>query len=445
MPREARPRPPRRVRRRAWRRSRGTQGLDYDLIHAHYWLSGVAGLALRERWGAPARPDVPHPRAASRTRWRETPAELEPELRIAEETRIVADADRIVAANVVERAHLVWYYGARSRARRGDPVRRGHRAVPADGPGHGQGPARAAARAAAALRGAAPADQGARDAAGGHGRGSPSRARLLIVGGEHDEPRQRATARALRAQVAALGLGARVRFLGAQPQRRLRLFYAAADATVMPSYYESFGMVALEAMACGSPVVASRVGGLTTTVQDGVTGHLVPEGDPAALADRHHPLARQTRRRAAARPAGHALGRRAPLAVRGGGGLPPLLRAAPRGPAASPSRPLQELAMTTPGGAPITVNGRRYAWPDRPLVVVCVDGCEPDYIRRAIAAGAMPYLAAALPGGTDRLADVRGAELHESEQSLHRDRRAARRCTASAATTSSTATPARRS
>ena len=53
----------------------------------------------------------------------------------------------------------------------------------------------------------------------------------------------------------------------------------------MPSYYESFGMVALEAMACGSPVVASRVGGLTTTIQDGVTGHLVPEGDPVALAE----------------------------------------------------------------------------------------------------------------------------------------------------------------
>jgi D-inositol-3-phosphate glycosyltransferase len=68
--------------------------------------------------------------------------------------------------------------------------------------------------------------------------------------------------------------------------RRLRLFYAAADATVMPSYYESFGMVALEAMACGSPVVASRVGGLTTTVKDGVTGYLVPEGEPSALAER---------------------------------------------------------------------------------------------------------------------------------------------------------------
>jgi phosphonoacetate hydrolase len=55
--------------------------------------------------------------------------------------------------------------------------------------------------------------------------------------------------------------------------------------------------------------------------------------------------------------------------------------------------------------APIEVNGRRYAWPDRPLVVICIDGCEPDYVRRGIADGAMPYLASALPGGTERLAD----------------------------------------
>ena len=62
--------------------------------------------------------------------------------------------------------------------------------------------------------------------------------------------------------------------------------------------------------------------------------------------------------------------------------------------------------MTTRGaGSPVTVNARRYAWPDRPLVVVCVDGCEPDYIRQAVAAGAMPYLASALPSGTERLAD----------------------------------------
>ncbi|MGH7399155.1 MAG: glycosyltransferase, partial [Candidatus Rokuibacteriota bacterium] len=89
---------------------------------------------------------------------------------------------------------------------------------------------------------------------------------------------------ALRQRASRQGLGDAVSFVGAQPQERLRDYYVAADATVLPSYYESFGMVALEAMACGSPVVASRVGGLTTTIQDGVTGRLVPEGDPAALA-----------------------------------------------------------------------------------------------------------------------------------------------------------------
>ncbi len=61
--------------------------------------------------------------------------------------------------------------------------------------------------------------------------------------------------------------------------------------------------------------------------------------------------------------------------------------------------------MSAASSTPIEVNGRRYAWPDRPLVVVCVDGCEPDYVRQAITAGAMPYLASVLPGGTERLAD----------------------------------------
>ena len=61
--------------------------------------------------------------------------------------------------------------------------------------------------------------------------------------------------------------------------------------------------------------------------------------------------------------------------------------------------------MSAASSAPIEVNGRRYAWPDRPLVVVCVDGCEPDYVRQAVTAGAMPYLASVLPAGTERLAD----------------------------------------
>jgi D-inositol-3-phosphate glycosyltransferase len=82
-----------------------------------------------------------------------------------------------------------------------------------------------------------------------------------------------------------LGLGDRVCFVGSQPQEQLPLYYAAADVVAMPSLYESFGLVAVEAMACGTPVVASRVGGLAYTIQDSVSGLLVPDRDPVALAE----------------------------------------------------------------------------------------------------------------------------------------------------------------
>ena len=178
------PPPPRRVRGGRRRRSRGRRGSTTTSSTRTTGSRAWRGSQLRERWGVPL-VQMFHTLGRLKNSVAQTPDELEPELRIAEESRIVAEADRIVAANVVERAHLVWYYGARSRARRGHPLRRGHRAVPADGSGHGQGPARAAARSAAALRGAAHADQGPRDAAGGHGR--DPRARL--------SPRRRRRAR----------------------------------------------------------------------------------------------------------------------------------------------------------------------------------------------------------------------------------------------------------
>jgi D-inositol-3-phosphate glycosyltransferase len=257
------------------------QDLRYDLIHSHYWLSGVAGLRLREAWGTPL-VQMFHTLGRLKNAVAQSPAELEPSLRINEEARIVAQADRIVAANVVERAHLVWYYGARTDRiavipcgvdtdlfQPMDPAKaKDLLELPPDPlllyVGRLQPIKGLETLLEAMVAVPAPAD-------------------LLIVGGDQDEP-ENGHGWALRQQVTSLGLDRRVRFLRSQPQRRLRLFYAAADATVMPSYYESFGMVALEAMACGSPVVASRVGGLTTTVQDGVTGRLVPEGDPAALA-----------------------------------------------------------------------------------------------------------------------------------------------------------------
>ncbi len=262
---------------------RWDEGLDYDLIHAHYWLSGVAGLALREAWGTPL-VQMFHTLGRLKNSVAQTPAEVEPELRITEESRIIGAVDRIVAANVVERAHLVWYYGA--RADRVAVVPCGvdtelfqpmARAIAKDLLELGPEPLLLYVGRLQPIKGLETLLQAMTRLDGA--------AKLLIIGGDQDEP-ENAHATHLRERVSALGLGRRVRFLGAQPQRRLRLFYAAAEATVMPSYYESFGMVALEAMACGSPVVASRVGGLTTTIQDGVTGHLVAEGDPGALARR---------------------------------------------------------------------------------------------------------------------------------------------------------------
>ena len=267
----------------AWRL---TRDVDHDLIHAHYWLSGVVGLALRERWGVPML-QMFHTLGDLKNRVARRPADVEPAVRLAEEARVIASAERLVAASVAERAHLVRHAGA-------DPERIAVVPCGVD------------------TELFTPGDAEAARAALGHsgdplilyvGRLAPikgletlldaiallarrgRRVRLVVVGGDADEPRDGHEA-GLRARIGALGIGDLVSFAGPQPQETLRTHYVAADVTVLPSHYESFGMVALEAMACGSPVVASRVGGLTTTVRDGVTGFLVAEGDVNALASR---------------------------------------------------------------------------------------------------------------------------------------------------------------
>ena len=267
----------------AWRI---VNGVDYDLIHAHYWLSGVVGLTLRERWSVPML-QMFHTLADLKNRVARRAADLEPEVRLTEEARIIGAAERLVAASVAERGYLVRHAGA-------DPERIAVVPCGVDAELFTPGDADDARRALglpteplilyvgrlAPIKGL----ETLLDAVALLvGRGAA--ARLVVVGGDADERRDGHEA-GLRARIAALGIGDRVSFVGPQPQERLRTHYVAADVTVLPSHYESFGMVALEAMACGSPVVASRVGGLTTTVRDGVTGFLVPEGDVPALAGR---------------------------------------------------------------------------------------------------------------------------------------------------------------
>ena len=111
---------------------------------------------------------------------------------------------------------------------------------------------------------------------------------LSVIGGEPDADSSAMSSEMARLQVLReqYGLQDMVALLGKRSQDTLAYYYSAAKVVVVPSHYESFGMVALEAMACGTPVVASEVGGLAYLVKDGVTGYTVPAGEPRILADR---------------------------------------------------------------------------------------------------------------------------------------------------------------
>ncbi len=111
---------------------------------------------------------------------------------------------------------------------------------------------------------------------------------LAIIGGEPDVDPAEMTAEMARLQKLSdeLCMGQTVIFLGKRGQDTLPYYYSAAEVVVMPSHYESFGMVALEAMACGTPVIASDVGGLGFLVQDGETGFTIPDGEPDKMCER---------------------------------------------------------------------------------------------------------------------------------------------------------------
>jgi D-inositol-3-phosphate glycosyltransferase len=119
---------------------------------------------------------------------------------------------------------------------------------------------------------------------------------LLIIGGDKDHAGSATGSEMhkLKKLTATLGIGNMVTFLGSQRQDRLPYFYSAAEVCILPSRYESFGMVALEAMACGTPVIASKVGGLSSFIQNDVSGLLIPEGDEVSLAEKIHLLLSQS-------------------------------------------------------------------------------------------------------------------------------------------------------
>ena len=273
----------------------------YDIVHSHYWQSGWAGGILARA------ADVPHVvmfHTLGEVKNRARISEQEPAMRIHHERLIVHRADAIVTASSHERGLLERYYDADA----GRLV-----TVPCGVDlSHFRPMDRAAARAELALPAEAPVLiwvgrleklKGVDILIDALAQLEEPDVTLLIVGGDEHAEELKAE---LQAQAAAAGVGANVRFEGAVAHDRLPLYYNAADLCVVPSYYESFGLVAVEAMACGVPVVASRVGGLISTVTDGVTGYLIPWRCPEPFAEKlevllHNPELRANFGRAARR------------------------------------------------------------------------------------------------------------------------------------------------
>ena len=261
---------------------REREGLRYELVHSHYWLSVLAGERLASDWG------VPHLamfHTLGEVKLRARASEREPAERLEAERRLVRSVDRIVSATQQERQLLRQVF--RVDPRRIAVIPLGvdlEQFQPRD---------RETARATIDF----PVEERLLIAVG---RIEPlkgfdilvralaemterERVRLLVIGGDERAAPELARLRAIAEEI---GVTDRVHFPGSIPHERLAAYYNAADVVVIPSFSESFGLVALEAMASGVPVVASRVGGLTVTVADGRTGYLVPWRCPEPFAEK---------------------------------------------------------------------------------------------------------------------------------------------------------------
>ena len=261
----------------------------YDLIHSHYWLSGMVGATLSREWSAP---HVTTFHTLAKTKMRARPGEREPQLRQDIEGHVMSVADGIVVSTDEERQDVIRHY---------DAPRRNVHVIPAGVNLEMFQPVdRDAARAELGIREervilyvgrieplkgidillrAIPMLEYGQDPASSTGKAL----RVMVVGGN---PGNDAELDRLKSLTAELGISDYVTFTGSVPQNTLPTYYSAADVFVLPSHSESFGLAPLEAMACGTPVVVSRVGGMKTFVNSGENGYLVPWRCPESFAQR---------------------------------------------------------------------------------------------------------------------------------------------------------------
>lgn len=264
------------------------EGITYDLVHAHYWMSGVVGRRLAERWHVPFLQTF-HTLGKVKNLALAPGDRPEPHERIAAEERIVAAADQILAPTVAEADELVSLYHAQaSRIRVVSPGVDPDLFKPgATTPGlrerYGIPDGRPIVLFVGRLQPLKSPEVAVRATAAVAARGSVSPV-LVIAGGPSGVLGTNPVD--LRALAAASGLDDEALvFLPPASHADLSDLYRAATVTVVPSRTESFGLVALESQACGTPVVASDVGGLRTTVRHDETGLLVPAGDVVATAN----------------------------------------------------------------------------------------------------------------------------------------------------------------
>ena len=265
--------------------------LSYDIIHAHYWMSGWSGLKLKKLWEIPlvgTYHSLGYIRYHSLKEHKEQKIDSEFfRFRIKWEKQLAREADLVITTSPYEKEDLAKYYDATSanlvvvpaginpasfhpinqtiaRKHLGlDPVKKVVLYVGRLEWRKGIGTLIAAF--------AKLAKTTEKDSA------------VLIIVGRTDGNEANEVSR-LKKLAHDLGIASLVRFVGSKEKKQVRLFYSAANVCAVPSYYEPFGIVPLEALACGTPVVASSVGGLQMTSVDGTTGHLVAPRTPELLA-----------------------------------------------------------------------------------------------------------------------------------------------------------------
>jgi D-inositol-3-phosphate glycosyltransferase len=266
--------------------------IQYDIIHSHYWMSGIAAASLSDGWAGLPIVHMFHTLGEMKNRIARTDEEREGVYRIEGERQVLRRVDRVVVATIAELTQLRFLYKANAKKLVVIPpgVDVSHfYPIPAD-----------EARAYIGLK---PEDRMILFV----GRIEPLKGvdtlleamsclqmkesrpvHLAIIGGDPAASPEDMNAEMARLKnlCEVLGLDQSVVFLGVRDQDKLSYYYSAAEVVVMPSHYESFGMVALEAMACGTPVIASEVGGLGYLVRDGETGFTIPDQEPEALCEK---------------------------------------------------------------------------------------------------------------------------------------------------------------